>query len=90
MERHSTFLPMKISEKILSSFAKRRVLVSGSPEKQNEFIEYMISKTHEFTLLGEVTPSNIVVDNNDWGDVKEWKEVYEEAIGKEMNQSVEA
>ena len=50
----------------------------------------MMSKTIEFNLLGEITPSNIVVDADDWGDVKEWKEVFENAIGKEMTQAVES
>jgi len=41
-------------------------------------------------MLGEVTPSNIIVDSDDWGDVKEWREEYDNAIGREMSQSVEA
>jgi phosphoribosylformylglycinamidine synthase len=69
--------------------AQSRIVVSVSPDKQDKFIDFMIGRTNEFMLLGEVMPSNIVIDNDDWGDVKEWKEVYENAIGKEMEQSVE-
>ncbi|HYV90986.1 MAG TPA: phosphoribosylformylglycinamidine synthase subunit PurL [Chitinophagales bacterium] len=69
--------------------SQSRVVVSVHPEKQDDFISLMMSRTIEFNLLGEVTQSNIIVDADDWGDVKEWKEVYENAIGNEMQQSVE-
>ena len=70
--------------------AQSRVVVSVSPGKQDLFIDFMISKTIEFTLLGEITSSNIIIDHDDWGNVNEWKKVYDEVIGNEMRQSVEA
>jgi phosphoribosylformylglycinamidine synthase len=68
--------------------AQSRVVVSVSPGKQDRFIDFMISKTIEFTLLGEVTSSNILIDHDNWGNVDEWKAVYDEVIGNEMRQSV--
>jgi len=50
----------------------------------------MMNREIEFNMLGEVTPSNIVVDGDDWGDVKEWREEYDNAIGNMMMHSVEA
>lgn len=70
--------------------SQSRVVVSIHPSKQDEFLEFMMGTEVEFNLLGEVTPSNIIVDGDDWGDVKEWKEEYDHAIGKAMSHSVEA
>jgi phosphoribosylformylglycinamidine synthase len=66
------------------------VVVSIHPEKQDEFLDFMMETKTEFNMLGEVTPSNIVVDGDDWGDVKEWREEYDNAIGNMMMHSVEA
>ncbi|MEP7128261.1 MAG: phosphoribosylformylglycinamidine synthase subunit PurL [Chitinophagales bacterium] len=62
-----------------------RVVVSVAPEKQDDFIEQLMEMVVEFNLLGEVTPSKIIIDQQNWGEISEWKEVYEEAIDKEMN-----
>jgi len=69
--------------------SQSRVVVSVHRDKQDDFIALMMSRTIEFNLLGEVTPSNIIVDAGDWGDVKEWREAFDEAIGKEMEASIE-
>jgi phosphoribosylformylglycinamidine synthase len=70
--------------------SQSRVVVSIHPSKQDEFLDFMMGTEVEFNLLGEITPSNIIVDGDDWGDVKEWKEEYDQAIGKAMSHSVEA
>ncbi|MBK9732978.1 MAG: phosphoribosylformylglycinamidine synthase subunit PurL [Chitinophagaceae bacterium] len=62
-----------------------RVVVSVAPEKQDDFIEQLMEMVVEFNLLGEVTSSQVIIDQQNWGEITEWKEMYEEAIGKEMN-----
>ena len=69
--------------------SQSRVVVSIAPDRQDEFLDVMLNHTIEFNLLGEVTAANIFVDGDDWGDVKEWKEVYENVIGQEMGKSAE-
>ena len=34
------------------------------------------------TYLGTVTRGAIIIDGEDWGNVNEWKEKYDNAIGK--------
>lgn len=65
--------------------SQSRIVVSVSPGLQDEFIDKMMSEEVEFSLLGEVTGSALLIDNESWGDVNEWKEIYDEAIGNEMN-----
>ncbi|MEO6167332.1 MAG: phosphoribosylformylglycinamidine synthase subunit PurL [Chitinophagales bacterium] len=63
-----------------------RIVVSVTPGKQDQFIEHLLESDVEFNLLGEVTASKIIVDQQSWGEMNEWKEVFEEAIGREMRQ----
>ncbi|HUM47463.1 MAG TPA: AIR synthase-related protein, partial [Chitinophagales bacterium] len=62
-----------------------RIVVSVAPEKQDAFIEQLLESDVEFNLLGEVTTSQIVIDQQNWGEMSEWQEVYEQSIAKEMN-----
>ncbi len=43
-----------------------------------------------FEKLGEVTGSNIQVNGENWGNIREWKHEYDTAIEKEMESIVEA
>ncbi len=65
--------------------AQSRVVVSVSKEKRNDFIQ-LLEKLEpiECTYLGEVTHSNIEINNENWGKVSEWKEKYNTAIEKMM------
>lgn len=61
-----------------------RVVVSVKPENQAEFVELMATLEAEFSLLGEVTKSEIVIDDNNWGNIADWKADYDSAISKFM------
>ncbi len=63
-----------------------RIVVSVSKDKQDEFIEQLLSGVVEFNLLGEVTDSEIIIDQENWGEIGIWKKLYDEAIAKEMTQ----
>jgi phosphoribosylformylglycinamidine synthase len=39
----------------------------------------------EFDLLGHVTKGSIRIDDEDWGSVDEYKELYDNALGKALN-----
>jgi len=65
--------------------SQSRIVVSVSPGMQDEFIDKMMSEEVEFSLLGEVTGSTLLIDNDRWGDINEWREIYDDAIGNEMN-----
>ncbi|MGN6604626.1 MAG: phosphoribosylformylglycinamidine synthase subunit PurL [Ginsengibacter sp.] len=58
--------------------AQGRVVVTVSSEKINEFEGHL---GIPFEKLGTVTGGKIVVNGEDWGDVDEWKDKYENAIG---------
>ena len=59
-----------------------RAVVSVDADHENEFIDLMMLNGVEFDLLGHVTRGSIRIDDEDWGDVAEWKDKYDNAIGK--------
>ena len=59
--------------------AQNRVVVSVSPVLQADF-EAKVSMPH--TLVGQVTNGAIRVDNQDWGQIKDWKLIYDTSIEK--------
>lgn len=65
--------------------SQSRIIVSTSPEKQDDFIEHLLSKNVDFSLLGEVTDSDLIIDQENWGEVIGWKKLYDKAIGEVMS-----
>jgi phosphoribosylformylglycinamidine synthase subunit PurL len=65
--------------------AQSRVVVSVSKAKRNDFIQ-LLEKVEplECTYLGTVSNGSISINNEDWGNVSEWKQKYDEAIEKMM------
>ncbi len=62
--------------------AQSRVVVSVHPEKENDFRK-MIGD-FSATAIGIVTASDIVVDEENWGNIAEWKELYNTAIENQL------
>lgn len=61
-----------------------RVVVTVNPEKEDAFIDLMMLNGVEFDLLGHVTKGSIRIDDIAWGEVADYKEVYDTAIEKEL------
>lgn len=62
--------------------AQSRVVVSVSKENRNDFNMLLEKMEITVTYLGTVTSGAISVDGQDWGNISEWKEKYDTAIGK--------
>jgi len=60
--------------------AQGRVVVSVSPEKEEDFIELMALSDVDFSILGEVKGQEMIVDENSLGCIKEAKKLYEGVI----------
>ncbi|MGC4104518.1 phosphoribosylformylglycinamidine synthase subunit PurL [Ferruginibacter sp.] len=61
--------------------AQSRVVVSVSKENRNDFNMLLEKMEITVTYLGTVTGGGISIDGEDWGNVCEWKEKYDNAIG---------
>ena len=68
--------------------AQSRIAVSVSAEKQDDFISAFDAHPDvDFELIGEVTAGDIVVDGAAWGGIVNWKELYENALERQLNSS---
>ncbi|MEN9997764.1 MAG: hypothetical protein RI922_754 [Bacteroidota bacterium] len=59
-----------------------RVVVTVSEDQEEEFIEFMMDSGVSFTLLGHVTKGKLMVDDEHYGFITEAKELYNNALGK--------
>jgi phosphoribosylformylglycinamidine synthase len=65
--------------------AQGRVVVSVSPDKLEAFNEFMALSDANFTLLGEVTSSEILVDDESFGTIGDFLQAYEGTLPAYMN-----
>jgi phosphoribosylformylglycinamidine synthase len=61
-----------------------RVIVTLPEDKEEDFIEFMVSTGVNFTLLGHVTKGKFVVDEDHYGFCNEIKDIYENSLGKKL------
>lgn len=67
--------------------AQSRVVVTVRPEKENQFLDLLSNHDVDFNNIGVVTSALIFIDKERWGTVAEWKEVYDNAIGAELEKN---
>lgn len=64
--------------------SQSRVVVTVAQEREADFVDLMMLNGVEFDLLGHVTKGSIRLDDQDWGHVEQYTQLYDEAIEKEM------
>jgi phosphoribosylformylglycinamidine synthase II len=58
-----------------------RVVVSVSPDKEEEFVNYMMDNSSaEFSMLGVVVGNDVVVDEDSFGTIAEFKKAYDSTL----------
>ena len=65
--------------------AQGRVVVSVSPEKEEEFVEFMALTNVPFSLVGSVTTSEVIVDEVSWGQMDEFEHGYQNSLSDIMD-----
>lgn len=65
--------------------SQSRVIVSVSPQKEDLFISTMMKSNSEFSMLGEVKGTQVIIDDEKWGHINEWKEKYDNALESILN-----
>ena len=61
-----------------------RVVVTVNEDQEDEFIEAMMNSGVNYTLLGHVTKGKMMIDDEHYGFINEAKKVYNEALGKHL------
>lgn len=60
--------------------SQSRVVVSIKPEQQEAFVELLSTSNVPFSLLGEVFASQIVIDDEDWGNINHFFTPYDTTL----------
>ncbi len=60
--------------------AQGRVVVSVSKEKEDKFIDLMMTKDVEFSYIGDVKGKDIVIDEESFGSVADAKNLYDTSL----------
>lgn len=74
------------SDAFLFGEAQGRVVVSVSPSRETQFIDYMVSNKIPFTALGHVTKSEVRIDDNSYGFISDLRQIYDTSIEQKINE----
>jgi phosphoribosylformylglycinamidine synthase len=61
-----------------------RIVVSVHPDKLDAFVELVADSEVDFTNLGEVTGEKVIIDDEDFGDLTHFQDLYENSMGRMM------
>lgn len=65
--------------------AQSRVVVSVSPEQKDALLNKLKSENTPYFELGKVTSGELVVDNEKFGHISDWKQTYDTSLEKYLN-----
>ncbi|MBR8534176.1 phosphoribosylformylglycinamidine synthase subunit PurL [Carboxylicivirga sediminis] len=67
-------------EAFLFGESQSRVVVSVAPEKQDDFVDFMMETDVPFSILGHVTKGEVRIDDESYGYISELKEAFEQKL----------
>lgn len=65
---------------VLFGESQSRIVITVKEDKRDEFIDLMMLNGVDFDLLGHVTKGSIRIDDESWGSVSDFKEIYDNAL----------
>lgn len=65
--------------------SQSRIIVSVSSENEEKFVELMTQSGSEFSILGEVTKEEIIINDENWGKTSEMKQMYDNSLEAILN-----
>ena len=72
----------------LFSESQSRVVITTTPEKEDDLVNYLNTHNVPFTRIGEVTGKRVLVDGEDYGPLNEWKAIYDHTLGQKMENAI--
>ena len=64
--------------------AQSRIVVSVKPRNEVAFLQFLEKQNIPHTQLGKVFGSKITIDNKDFGEMSEWKNVYNNTLKNKL------
>jgi phosphoribosylformylglycinamidine synthase len=66
--------------------AQSRVVVSVKPRNEVAFLQFLEKQNVPHTQLGKVFGSNIAIDGKDFGEMNDWKNVYDNTLKNKLEE----
>jgi phosphoribosylformylglycinamidine synthase len=70
--------------------SQSRVIVSVGDNQLSDFLRQLEKNKILHARLGTVTDGEIKVDNQSWGSISKWKELYDTAIEKHLTKQLQS
>lgn len=67
--------------------AQGRIVVTVPQDKMDEFIDVIAATDVEFTNLGETAGTDLIIDGDSFGAIKDFRDLYDNAIGIKMSEN---
>ena len=64
--------------------SQTRYAISVSPDKEEKLLSKLNKANVSFSKLGEVTGNRVIIDEEDWGAVTDWKKTYDNRLSDLM------
>jgi len=68
--------------------SQSRIIVSVQPNDEDDLVNYLNSHNVAFSRLGDIGGDAVVIDEMHFGDLKEWKTIYETTLDQKMEAGV--
>lgn len=62
--------------------SQSRIVITISPEQEDELQNYLINNNVSFTKLGEVFGTGVLIDEENFGSVSEWKRISDNTLSE--------
>lgn len=64
--------------------SQSRILITIASVREDELIQLLNSNNVPFTRLEEVTGSKVITDDDHFGEVSEWKDIYDYTLEQKL------
>ena len=70
----------------LFSESQSRIVITVAPEQEDAVQNYLINNNVSFTKLGEVFGTEVLINDENFGSVEEWKHLHDNSLGERLEQ----
>ncbi|MCB9303976.1 MAG: phosphoribosylformylglycinamidine synthase subunit PurL [Lewinellaceae bacterium] len=64
--------------------SQSRILITVAQDTEDDLVNYLNSQNVSFTKIGEVSGTRVIIDEEDFGEIGEWKLIYEDTLSEKM------
>jgi phosphoribosylformylglycinamidine synthase subunit PurL len=66
--------------------SQSRVVLTLPADKEDELQNFLVNSNVSFTKLGEVFGNDVLIDDENFGSVAEWKSIFDNTLGEKFDQ----